>query len=188
MNIEQQLPKHLIGFGGAGSNIVIALEAFGVAERYNCLSYPNRENLPPAINFTTFQAPGTSRVTKTGRVFFTPDMKGPLQVPPSLYQLFEPKAHHILIAGIGGYTGTHLMEHFAKHLTKQNQTFTAICILPFSFERTGTKTLINRIFNKFKNHPSFHFIELDSYANADDKRTLPELFNEVNMDIVRLIG
>lgn len=180
-------PLQIIGFGGAGSNISIAIQKLGMPAKYTCISHPVRENLASEIEFITFTPPGENRITKTGNHFFIPDMNAPIQIPQTLYELFEPNAQYIIIAGLGGYTGTYLMQHFGSWLQENKKTFTAINVLPFSFERQGSKTIIQRIHKKFKKYENFHFIELDNYREKFGPEPLKALFNQVNQDIYSLI-
>ena len=185
--IQTDKPLHLIGFGGAGSNIIIALQKMGLPAKYTCITQPERENLAPEIAYINFMPPGEQRITKTGKEFFIPNMQAPVQVPQNIYSLFIPEAHYVLIAGLGGYTGTYLMEHFGTWLPAHKISFTAICVLPFSFERAGSKTIIKRIQKKFKENKRFHFIDLDTYQEKFGDKPLQELFEQVHCDIKNLI-
>ena len=185
--IHTNKPLHLIGFGGAGANSIIAIQKIGLPAKYTCITQPEREDLAPEITFITFMPPGELRVTKIGKHFFIPNMQAPLEVPKTIYDLFEPKAHFILIAGLGGYTGSYLMEHFGAWLPKHKISFTAICLLPFSFERKGSKTIIKRVQKKFKAAKNIHFIDLNTYQEKFGDNPLTDLFEQVNQDVYSLI-
>ncbi|MBU3663787.1 MAG: hypothetical protein FGM41_11410 [Bacteroidetes bacterium] len=185
--VQTDKPLHIIGFGGAGSNMIIALQKMGLQAKYTCINQPERENLAHEIKYINFMPPGERRITKTGKEFFIPDMQAPLQVPQNIYSLFKPEAHCLLIAGLGGYTGTYLMEHFGTWLLEHQLSFTAICVLPFSFERDGSKTIIKRIQKKFKGNKRFQFIDLDTYKEKFGAKPLQELFEQVNEDVYALI-
>lgn len=180
-------PLHIIGFGGAGCNISIAIQKMGMKAKYTCISHPERENLASEIEFITFTPPGENRVTKTGNFYFIPDMNAPLQIPQTLYELFEPNAQYIIIAGLGGYTGTYLMQHFGSWLQEHQKSFTAINVLPFSFERKKTKTKIKKLKNKFNKYENFHFIELENYQKKYGNEPLEALFDKLNLDVYSLI-
>jgi len=184
--IQTDKPLHFIGFGGAGSNIIIALQKMGLPAKYTCITQPERENLVREIAYINFMPPGEQRITKTGKEFFIPNMQAPVQVPQNIYSLFEPEAHYVLIAGLGGYTGTYLMAHFGTWLQEHQKSFTAICVLPFSFERAGSKTIIKRIQKKFKENKRFHFIDLDTYQEKFGDKPLQELFEQVNEEVYAL--
>jgi cell division GTPase FtsZ len=184
--IQTNKPLHLIGFGGAGSNMIIALQKMGLPAKYTCITQPERENLAPKIAYINFMPAGEQRITKTGKEFFIPDMQAPVQVSQNIYSLFKPEAHYVLIAGLGGYTGTYLMEHFGTWLPAHQISFTAICVMPFSFERAGSKTIIKRIQKKFKDNKRFHFIELDTYQEKFGDKPLQELFEQVNEEVYSL--
>ena len=62
-------PIHIIGFGGAGSNISIAIQKIGMEAKYTYISYVERENIASEIDFITFFPPGQRRLTKTGDFF-----------------------------------------------------------------------------------------------------------------------
>ena len=114
-------------------------------------------------------------------------MNKPLQIPKTLYELFEPDAYYIIIAGLGGYTGTYLMQYFGSWLQEHQKSFTAINILPFSFERKGSKTIIQKIHSKFKKKENFYFIELENYREKFGPEPLKALFDKVDLDVYSLI-
>ena len=176
-------PLHIIGFGGAGSNISIALQKLGIPAKYTCITHPKRTDLTPEIDFISFVPPGVRRVTKTGKVFYSPEMRAPLVVPSNVYELFEPNNHFVIIAGLGGYTGTYMWKHFAKWLTAQQKSFSAISTLPFSFERKNTQTIVARIQKKMEGKDNCRFIALDTYKENFGNKSLNELFEQVNKDI-----
>lgn len=176
-------PLHIIGFGGAGSTISIALQKMGIPAKYTCITHPKRTDLAPEIDFISFVPPGISRVTKTGRVFFSPEMRAPIVVPANVYELFEPNAQYVIIAGLGGYTGTFMWNHFVKWLAAQQKSFSAIGILPFSFERKGAKSIVARIQKKLEEKENCHFIALDSYTEKFGDKPMTELFEQVNRDV-----
>ena len=45
-----------------------------------------------------------------------------------------PNDKYIIIAGLGGYTGTYITEEVAKLLKIGNKTFSIICSMPFNVE------------------------------------------------------
>ncbi len=185
--IHTNKPLHLIGFGGAGANSIIAIQKMGLPAKYTCITQPERKDLAPEITCITFMPPGERRITKTGKEFFIPNRQAPLEVPKTIDDLFEPNAHYVIIAGLGGYTGTYLMKHFGSRLQDNQKSFTAICILPFSFERRASKAIINQIHQKYKAAENFHFIDLNTYQEKFGDKPITELFDQVNQDVYSLI-
>jgi cell division GTPase FtsZ len=104
-------------------------------------------------------------------------------VPSNVYELFEPNNHFVIIAGLGGYTGTYMWKHFVKWLTAQQKSFSAIGTLPFSFERKNTQTIVARIQKKMEGKDNCRFIALDTYKENFGNKPLKELFEQVNKDI-----
>ncbi|MDP3928862.1 MAG: hypothetical protein Q8R57_07550 [Bacteroidota bacterium] len=182
--IQTNKPLHFIGFGGAGTNMVMGLQKMGLPAQYTCISIPQRQKeMDPAIQFISYLPPGVRRVTKTGKVFYSPEMRAPLVVPSNVYELFEPNNHFVIIAGLGGYTGTYMWKHFVKWLTAKQKSFSAIGTLPFSFERKNTQTIVARIQKKMEGKDNCRFIALDTYKENFGDKPLTELFEQVNKDI-----
>jgi cell division GTPase FtsZ len=185
--VSEKKPLHIIGFGGAGSNFVEYAHAQGVKSKFTCISDPVRENLSPAIKFFRFEPPPEVISLYRDELLLRSDMSIPLEVPDAIYEIFAPDDNYVIVAGLGGYTGTFFMEHFAEWLAINKKSFTALCSLPFTFERGSKRKYINRVHEKYKSNPDFHFIPLPNYQAKYGDLPITDFFEVIHKEFLTCI-
>jgi cell division GTPase FtsZ len=122
-------PYHIIGLGGAGSNMALYFHSRGVKARYTLISNPERKGLPPDVDFIRFVPPALP-----GPIHGLSDMNVPLVLPEAISRKFGGGERYILVCGLGGYTGTYMMQELTALFTAKGYEFRAFCCLPFAFE------------------------------------------------------
>jgi cell division GTPase FtsZ len=137
---------HFIGIGGAGSNGVEFLHKKGIQAKYTCISNPVRENLPSAINFIHFIPPGEKYS----------EMKPPAEV----LEIFDRDDQFVLLAGLGGYTGTYMTEQLTHFLQAKKKSFMTICSLPFHFEGQKKRERSEQMLHKLQSSANFFSFDL----------------------------
>jgi len=147
---------------------------------YTCITFPLR-NLPGEIQFIGFDS-GVS----------FPDfpqgwLEKKLNLPKDIQRLFEPDKLYVLLACLGGYTGTSFIKALFEYLPIRKRDFMAICSYPFKFE--GIQRLQNseNITRTFKISPSFISFYMDSIIEKCGNVTLLETFNKADMEFYRIL-
>jgi hypothetical protein len=141
IKIRSQRETHFIGLGGGGTNAVKYLWSQQAKGRYTFVNKPERADIPAGINLIPFQSPKILKFTGTkGDIYFS-DMEQPLELPAEFTRLFREDCRFVLLACLGGYTGTKMAEALSGMLQKEQRDFLTICSMPFSFE--GTSRLAN---------------------------------------------
>ncbi|MBK9357022.1 MAG: hypothetical protein IPN08_06480 [Bacteroidales bacterium] len=97
-------------------------------------------------------------------------------MPDELTGLFRENGRFVLLAGLGGYTGTKVAEAFSLMLYKQHKDFLTICSMPFSFEGRFRLTIAREAKERMKAIPNCHFFELDMLRNDHVNMALSEAF------------
>ncbi|OYU82642.1 MAG: hypothetical protein CFE24_14970 [Flavobacterium sp. BFFFF2] len=185
--VSEKKPMHIIGFGGAGSSFVKYAQAQGLKAKYTCISDPVEEDFPPDVNFIRFQPPPEVVSLNTDELLLRSDMSIPLEVPDAIYELFAPDDQYVIVAGLGGYTGTFFIEHFGDWLTVNKKSYTALCSLPFTFERGSKRKYIKSVHEKFNSNPNFHFIPLSNYRAINGDLPITDFFEVIHKEFLSWI-
>jgi cell division GTPase FtsZ len=152
---------HFIGLGGGGCNAVEYIYGKGVQAKYTCISHPERSTLSSDIRFFTF-----ARLNKKDLF--------------DEYDLVRKNRRYILLTGLGGNTGTYLVEEFIHLLQYHNRDFLAICSLPFTFEGQQRRIIANRVWTKFQSMNNFICFDLNSIVRRWGDMTLTEAFEKAD--------
>jgi cell division GTPase FtsZ len=152
---------HFIGLGGGGCNAVEYVHSKGIQATYTCISYPERPSLPSDIHFSTF-----ARHNKWDLF--------------DGYDLVRKNRRYVLLAGLGGKTGTYLVEEFILLLQYQNRNFLTICSLPFAFEGYQRRTIANGVRTKFQSMNNFICFDLNSIVKHWGDMTLTDAFEKAD--------
>lgn len=170
---------HFVGLGGAGSNMVEYIQKKGTKGKFTCISHPVRPNLDANIQFVHFLPPGTSYVHNGVESIRVSEMNQPIEVPPQVWSLFLAQEPVVLLAGLGGYTGTYMMEALIPYLQEQQKTFLGLACIPFWFEeqrkKQAEKTTLK--LNKYEN---FHSFDLDTLIRGDKELLMAKALQKVN--------
>lgn len=181
----EKLPKplHVVGIGLGGSHVLKHFHAKGLDARFTSISRFRLPELSPEINFIEFVSPGKSTFNKAGKeIYREVDMTKRLVVPNEIAELFKDNHHFVLLAGLGGYTGTYMIQELAPWLHWQNKDFMSICCLPFHFEGEGRKAYAENARKMLKSIPGFTCFSLseiaEKYGNMSVKRAFEKADEE----------
>lgn len=184
------MENHFISFGGAGANILLSLEKLNPTGLMTMISDPIRENLPERIRFIHYH---NTPVKPTFRIYPNnvedESMYQNLKIPPELIERISRNQHIILISGLGGYTGTILLDSFIILLSENNYRFSVHCGWPLKFE--GQTRLNSAVKFRLKHLPSLKVTHYKSIIDESYKDwaslTIGEFMKDLNVQIANLI-
>jgi cell division GTPase FtsZ len=180
-------PTHYIGFGGAGCNIVELLYKKGISGRFTCITHPIRPNLAADIDFIHFVPPGEVFFRKGEELLRRSDPHTPLRATSEVERLFENQGRFVLIAGLGGYSGTRMMERFACQLHERNISFTAVASVPFRFEGTKRRETAHATIERLRHVSNIGYLELESIALSDSNLPISTAFAMADEKMAELV-
>lgn len=152
---------HFIGLGGAGCTALEYIHRQGVQAHYTCITYPERSTLPSDIHFLPF-------IRECPRDIFDG------------YDLVGRNQWFILLAGLGGETGTYLVEEFTHLLLYRRRDFFTICSLPFAFEGHQRRTIADGVRAKFESMNNFICFDHNSIVKQWGDMNLTEVFDKAD--------
>jgi cell division GTPase FtsZ len=180
-------PTHYIGFGGAGCNVVELLHKKGNSGSFTCITHPVRPNQAAEIDFVHFIPPGEIFFHNGEELFRRSDPDTPLIVPPEVEVIFDNPGRFVLIAGLGGYTGTNMMEKFACQLHDHNIPFTAIASVPLRFEGTKRRKTARAAINRLRHLNNIHYLELETIAISNGNLPISTAFALADEMMVEMV-
>ena len=158
---------HFIGLGGAGCNALEYIYRQGIKAKYTCISYPERPELPPDIRFIKCTRQIKRHLFETG-------------------SLFKEDSKYILLAGLGGDTGSNLLVELASILWVRNKEFILLCSLPFSFEGAQRRVIAGNIKTRFKSMDNFICFDLEEMRQIWGNVTLKVAFEKADKEFYNL--
>ncbi|MEX2513198.1 MAG: hypothetical protein WD398_09850 [Cyclobacteriaceae bacterium] len=164
---------HIIGLGGAGTNILGHFHKKGIQAKYTSITNCERPHFSEDINFIRFLPPFKKNESGDNRVWSVSDMSQPLNIPQDVKELFDPNDQYFLLAGLGGYTGTYMVETLTPWLLKQDKKFVVICTLPFAFEGESRNSFASQVVKKFRHLLNFKYFDLEAVMEVHENNALP---------------
>jgi cell division protein FtsZ len=179
-------PVRFVGFGGAGCNVAELLYKKGLAGKFTCISHPVRTYPSEDIQFIHFIPPGEPIYHQGEEIFRRHDPDHPLDVPAAIEEIFDRSSRYVLIAGLGGFTGTTMTEKFVLQLHVRKIPFLAIASVPFEFEGAKRNHAARAALDKLLDVPGFHHVELQSFASGNGHLTLSEAFAKADAGMAEM--
>lgn len=124
-------PLYILGVGKTGAHIASLLYHAGVEAEYALIG--NHKNVPDKVRYIHFKSPRKPLVPGNNMIM-VPDMSIEHPLPALLNDILKQDYHFLILAGLGGYTGTVFTVKIAQHLTFYRRKFTTIVSLPYWFE------------------------------------------------------
>ena len=174
----------VVGLGGAGCNIVEYLQKNGIKASFIGISNPERPNLSSDIRFIKFVPPQISLGEGSGKFLPVSDMNQPLILPQNIKELFTSNNKYILLAGLGGYTGTYMVEHLADFLKQTKIEFAVICCLPLQFEGKQRKAVAREAQTKLESHVNVTYFDPNTLSQQYGDRSLEDFFDVCNTKVL----
>jgi hypothetical protein len=172
LSIPQKIPLHFIGLGGGGTNILTHFLQNGVTGKFTYISCTERSDLKKAgVDFVPFKSPNYQYNHEEFMKYYN-DLSFPYEVKENL----NKNDRYVLLAGIGGFTGTKLMDDLLGHLTGI-QHF-AICTLPFGFEVPIGQIVGKMFYDKYQGNKSVKFFDLSPFGKANGTLKMAEAFRK----------
>ena len=167
---------HFIGFGTPGCKVLEYIYKQGISAKYTGIIEPGRLHLSSGIDIIPFSPPRYVRFKRGEELIWFSDMQQKLVVPEEIKQLFIADHRYILLAGLGGYTGTYMIEELSLFLNDSNKDFLAICSLPYLFEGRERKTNATNTFAKLRPSHHFKYLDLERLTKKYDHMSIKDAF------------
>jgi len=188
IKISSQRETHFIGMGGGGTNAVKFLWSNWVRGRYTVVNTHENKDIPDGINLIPFHSPKNIKFTGKKEDIYVPDLENPLKLQEKLTWLNREDCRLVLLAGLGGYTGTKMAEALSGMLHKQQKDFLTICSMPFRFEGRSRLANAQEAMNRMKTIPNCHFFELEMLRDEYENMSLSEAFPAADRYFYRIIS
>lgn len=178
--MKNQHNLHIIGIGGAGANTVAYFHKQGVKAKYTYINNIERVELSDKFNFLKFVPPTKEIIQTKNLEIVLSDMTQALIIPQEILDLFTKKENYVLLSGLGGYTGTFMMQQLTEMLYYQKKSFLSICTSPFAFEGEEKNKSALQATQKLQLISNFHCINLENVLKNHGNLSVKESFEKIN--------
>jgi hypothetical protein len=173
MNEKEKPNLHFIGLGGGGTNILEYFHKKDIQAKYTSITNCSRPHFPSDIQFIQFLPPTKNCEPGDGTIWMESDMSQPLKLTKNLKGLFDADDQYILFAGLGGYTGTKMVDTLIPWLQKEGKDFLVICNLPLAFEGANRNSMASNLVKKYRYLPNFKYFDLEAVMEVHGNNTIP---------------
>lgn len=178
--MKNQHNLHIIGIGGAGTNTAAYFHKQGVNAKYTYINNLEINEISKEFNYINFVSPTKEFIqTKKYQVVFS-DMTQELIIPQETLDLFTKNEKYLLLSGLGGYTGTFMMQQLTEMLYQQKIPFLSICTSPFNFEGEEKNKYALQTTQKLQHISNFHCINLENVLKNHGNLSVKESFEKIN--------
>ncbi len=173
INTSQKSNIHFVGLGGGGCNALEYIYRKGIKALYTCVTSPERQHLPSDINFILFDSPEKYFLSKNWYC-------EKLILPTEIEAVFKDNCYYYMLVGLGGYTGTMLINKLYPYLKARDKEFTIICSYPFRFEGKKRMEIANTKTKDIQNSVYFMSFKLEDLREMYGDMTLKEAFKKAD--------
>ncbi len=174
--------RHFIGLGGAGTNFLAHANLKGLKGKYTSINVQIRSEYESKINWIPFKLLQTNK----GKIQSGFDRNLSWENFTNceiVKENFLNQDNYVLVAGIGGLTGTFLIRTLLKELLDADIPFKAIVFLPFHFERANEQQNIRDFVEKYSDVSAVNFIDLEQYKKNYGQLSMTEFFDKIHEEI-----
>lgn len=177
---------HIIGLGGAGGNIVEYIHSKGVRANYSCVG-ELRAGRDETIRFVPFN--------KDFQTSFEDDNMPSLNFSNELipFSFIKEDEAIILVAGLGGFTGTVLSVYLSKKLRAKCKEVHLLATTPFMYEKNSSRQRYTEYaLHELRNTTNIHLVSNESYRKEYGHLPFNEYFEKINEmfleNVMKIIG
>lgn len=176
IEISTQTETHFIGFGSGGANAVKYIWSQRVKAQFTVVNDQRGAEIPEGIKLIPFISPKILKFTGKYGDITVPDMAQPLVLPDELTELFHENCRFVLLASLGGYTGTKMAEALSLMLHNAQKDYITICSVPYRFEGRNNQLIALEAIERMKTIPNCHIFELDQLKDEQEDMLLCDAF------------
>jgi cell division GTPase FtsZ len=173
---------HFIGMGGAGTNFLEYVYLKDIKGNYTSINAKIRLAYESKFNWIPFQ----TKLTNTGNRlsgFDTNLTWNHFTNSDLVKEKFMKLEDYVLVAGLGGLTGTFLMKTLLQELLDADIPFKAIVFLPFEFERKNERKNIQSFVEQYRDFLQIKFVDLEVYKAQYGHLTMTNFFDLIHEEI-----
>lgn len=189
-NTISQKPKHFIGLGDTGYHIINSIYEDEKLSNTHFTYIIDEESMSIRSEMACIKSSGSPIIKNLN--IKNSDMKENsselLFSQQKLKELFSSNHQYILIAGLGGKTGSFWMAYLTDFLMKTNVDFLCISNTPFYFEGKNRLALAQRIVDKYENTPQFRSFSLNTIREKYGNLTLGQAFAKADRMLYKLVS
>lgn len=172
---------HVIGLGGAGSNILSQFQKEKPALRYTMVTDPIRATIQESVKFIHYK----HHYPFTNELFEEKDI-----LPLELLERIGHDEQLIILTGLGGATSTLLTDQLIQFCINSNISFQVGCTWPLSFEGPKRFRLAEEFQVKYTEYQNVFIAKVETEIQTIKSKTeasIGDLYSSLNRTIVEVV-
>ena len=177
---------HFIGLGGAGSKAMGQIYKQGAPAIYSYITDIEHFKSNSIINFIPYEP--VERKTSHIEIYSNtePGLKQEIVLPENVKELFNKNDTYILLAGLGGFTGTKVSESLIYWLRENKRDFHAILSLPFGFE-SKRRNYAQKVKEKYHKFPNVYFFDNEVLREQFGNKPIAETLASSDREFYKIV-
>ncbi len=177
-----QHPKfHFIGLGSAGNKALLEFRKHIVNGTFTAINIDLKEHVVLSKNKKIDSCYWHKKRTEEES---WDEIKSQLQ--EQSYDITNTNDHFVLLAGLGGVTGTALLTIISSMLQIENKKYTIICTVPYNFEGTRPSLASYQFIKENKINKNVNFIFADTFAKKYPGLKMIDCFSALDTEMLKM--
>lgn len=171
-------PLHFVGIGDGGCKILQYLISKGciISSDYTAINSDFKGYSLPVERQIVIEVPANTYTGRNVNLNFLNDISS--QLPPTITNVFIDKdKYYVLLAGLGGFTGSYLCKAIPGFLRANSLSNNSIISLPFSHEGLVKRKQAMVIKHSLRDQPNTVFVDYDGIRAKHGNFKLKDAFN-----------
>jgi len=179
--LQQKKAVHFLGIGSAGTKVLHLFQKREMGDHFTSIN--DGRSAMADTHFIQYSHPMTER-DRVIQEYYHPDTIAPFVYPEEVKDIFQKDQSYVLLAGLGGYTATHMSKAIIPQLLERNIDFKAVFSLPFAFEGKKKLDLAKEIVEMSLGLPQIRFVDNEAMRKNMGNLSIREAFRKIDEKMV----
>lgn len=151
---------HFIGLGGCGTRALLEFKAHKLNVTFSAVNVNLNaiKSIPEEVSYNYWDDSLTDDTINWEGI--KTSIKRQIR-PYNTRDIIDKNSHFVLLAGLGGNTGTRLLNIILSKLKEERRKHSIICTVPYAFEGGCRRKLALDFFKQHQTNQNYHFVDAE---------------------------
>ena len=183
---EKKKNVHFVGLGSAGSRAMALIYQHGITAKYSYISDIDEHKIHSKISFIKFMSEAWNMNPIDIKKYQGDESDKDIVVPNNVKEIFNENDTYILLAGLGGNSGTRTSQSLIYWLNKKYRDYHAVFGKPFKLEAIR-RSYVQKVINVLHKFPNVHYFDNATLSALHGKKTFREIFALSNNEYYEVV-
>lgn len=182
--MQQKKPIHIVGLGSAGTRVMELCYNSGLGDVYSAITNSSECELE-GVQVIHYKHELSVRERVLQEINH-PEAIVPFALPDETLNIFTADHRYVLLAGLGGYTGTHMSKEIIPLLQRQGKDFKAIFSLPFVFQGKNVVEFAKEVIDQYFDLPQIKFFNSELIREEYGDMPIKSAYKKVDEELLEI--